>query len=66
MKEKTANALRVITRPIRGLIDFIFYKLYFSFKNNYDILTPFKNQDLLIVGNGPSLKKTPLSAASLA
>lgn len=61
MKEKTANALRVITKPIRILIDFIFYKLYFSFKNNYDILTPLKNQDLLIVGNGPSLKKTPLS-----
>ena len=65
MKEKAINFLRVFTKPFRIIADFILFKVYFNFKNNYKILEPFKHQEVLIVGNGPSLKKTPLSKINM-
>lgn len=65
MKEKAINLFRVFTKPFRILADFFLFKAYFNLKNNYKILDPFRNQDVLIVGNGPSLKKTPLSKINM-
>lgn len=61
MTEKAINFFRVFTKPFRIIVDIILFRGYFNFKNNYKILDPFKDQDILIVGNGPSLKQTPLA-----
>ena len=61
MIEKAINFFRVFTKPFRIIVDIILFRGYFNFKNNYKILDPFKYQDILIVGNGPSLKQTPLA-----
>jgi hypothetical protein len=65
MKEKAINFFRVFTKPFRIIADIILFKVYFNLKNNYKILEPFSHQDVLIVGNGPSLKKTPLSKINM-
>jgi len=65
MKEKAINFFRFFTKPFRIIVDFILFKAYFDLKNNYTILEPFRHQDVLIVGNGPSLKKTPLSKINM-
>ena len=61
MTEKAINFFRVFTKPFRIIVDIILFRGYFNFKNNYKILDPFKDQDILIVGNGPSLNQTPLA-----
>ena len=65
MSEKAINFFRVFTKPFRIIADIILFKVYFNLKNNYKILEPFCHQDVLIVGNGPSLKKTPLSKINM-
>lgn len=52
------------TFKLRILFDkFLF--LFLSQRNNWNLLDEFKNRDILIVGNGPSLNQTPLSDIKL-
>ena len=60
MKEKLVEILKVLTYYPRKFLDFLLYYLYFKNKNDWSILKPFSNKPVLIVGNGPSLNKTPL------
>jgi len=60
MKEKLLDTLRLATLYPRKILDLILYKAYFKNKNNWELLKKFTNQPVLIVGNGPSLNKTPL------
>ncbi len=60
MKEKTLDFLRTVTYYPRKLIDKSIYGLYLRRKNDWHILKKFTNKPVLIVGNGPSLNKTPL------
>ncbi len=61
MKEKIIDLLKVATYYPRRIIDTVLYLAYFRYKNKWDILSKFTNKPILIVGNGPSLNKTPLS-----
>jgi hypothetical protein len=60
MKEKSVEILKVLTYYPRKFLDFLLYHLYFNIKNDWSILKQFSNKPVLIVGNGPSLNKTPL------
>lgn len=60
MKEKLINLFRKATYYPRKIIDLIIYKLILNKTNNWFLLNQFKKKPVLIVGNGPSLKKTPL------
>ncbi|MDT0558064.1 6-hydroxymethylpterin diphosphokinase MptE-like protein [Ichthyenterobacterium sp. W332] len=60
MKEKILDLIRISTYYPRKILDFFLYYLYLKQKNNWDILSPFFNKPILVVGNGPSLNKTPL------
>lgn len=60
MKEKIIDLLKVATYYPRRILDICLYHLYFKYKNNWDILSKYVNKPVLIVGNGPSLNKTPL------
>lgn len=60
MKEKTLDLLRKTTYYPRKLLDICLYNLYLKRKNNWGLLKRFFNKPVLIVGNGPSLNKTPL------
>ena len=60
MKEKLVEILKVLTYYPRKFLDFLLYHLYFKNKNDWSILKQFSNKPVLIVGNGPSLNKTPL------
>ena len=62
MKEKFLDLLRITTSYPRKLIDYLLYHLYFKSRNNWDLLKQYANTDILVVGNGPSLNKTPLDA----
>jgi hypothetical protein len=59
-KEKVLDFLRKTTRYPRKYLDSCFYYFYFKNKNNWSILEKYKNKEVLVVGNGPSLNKTPL------
>jgi len=61
MKEKTLEFLKVATYYPRKLIDACLFHLFFKYRNNWDILEIYKKKPILIIGNGPSLNKTPLS-----
>lgn len=61
MKEKTLDLLKVWTYYPRRILDTLLYLLYFRYRNNWSILSKFTNKPILIVGNGPSLNKTPLA-----
>lgn len=60
MKERILDFLRITTYYPRKILDKILYQLYFRYKNNWHILDKYFNKPILIVGNGPSLNKTPL------
>lgn len=60
MKEKLVEILKVLTYYPRKGLDFLLFHAYFKNKNDWSILEHFFNKPLLIVGNGPSLNKTPL------
>jgi len=60
MKEKALDILRITTYYPRKLLDFILYYSYLKHKNNWHRLEDYFNKPVLIVGNGPSLNKTPL------
>lgn len=60
MKEKLLDTLRIVTIYPRKILDIFLYTVYLKKKNNWDLLKQFTNQPVLIVGNGPSLNKTPL------
>jgi hypothetical protein len=60
MKEKLVEILKILTYYPRKFLDFLLYHLYFKNKNDWSILKQFSNRPVLIVGNGPSLNKTPL------
>ena len=57
MKSKLLNLITTASYYPRLLLDAF---LFLFVKNDYSILDKFNNQDCLIVGNGPSLKKTSL------
>lgn len=57
MNSKILKILAQLSYYPRIVLDFI---LFLLIKNDYSILDKFNNQDCLIVGNGPSIKKTPL------
>lgn len=60
MKAFFLDVVRIITYYPRIFLDLALYKIYFKQKNNWEILEPYFNKPALIVGNGPSLNKTPL------
>jgi hypothetical protein len=60
MKEKTLDFLRISTYYPRKILDKVIYFFYLNKKNNWKILEQYSNKPILIVGNGPSLNKTPL------
>ncbi|MGB0879397.1 MAG: 6-hydroxymethylpterin diphosphokinase MptE-like protein [Polaribacter sp.] len=60
MKEKALEILKVITYYPRKFLDFFLYHLYLKKKNKWGILKKYTKKPILIVGNGPSLNKTPL------
>ena len=60
MKEKILDFLRIATYDPRKILDKCIYSLYLKKKNNWHILDKYANRPVLIVGNGPSLNKTPL------
>ena len=60
MKEKLINLLVSNTYSLRKLIDKVLFKTFLDKANNWHYLDKYKNQPLLIVGNGPSLNKTPI------
>lgn len=60
MREKLINAIRFMTYYPRKVLDWVLYHAFLSRSNRWDILNKYTNKPLLIVGNGPSLNKTPL------
>ena len=61
-KNKLANfktKLLLSTLPFRLWIDSIVYKIV-SRNNHWELLDEYKGKDVLVVGNGPSLRKTEL------
>ncbi|MEP5338908.1 MAG: 6-hydroxymethylpterin diphosphokinase MptE-like protein [Algibacter sp.] len=60
MKEKILDLLRITTYYPRKILDKIIYKFYLKNKNNWESLKKYTDKPILIVGNGPSLNKTPL------
>ncbi|MEH6536897.1 MAG: 6-hydroxymethylpterin diphosphokinase MptE-like protein [Psychroserpens sp.] len=60
MKEKILDLVRISTYYPRKILDILLYKLYLERRNNWNILDPYFKKPVLIVGNGPSLNKTPL------
>lgn len=60
-KEKILDLLKVASYYPRKFLDICLYYLYFKYKNNWGVLSKYANQPVLIVGNGPSLNKTPLN-----
>lgn len=61
MKERLIDFLKIVSYYPRRLLDTCLFHLYLNKKNNWELLQPFVNKDVLIVGNGPSLIRTPLS-----
>lgn len=57
MKSKIVDFFVKTSYYPRLVLDYI---ISFFITNDYTILDKFRNKDCLIVGNGPSLKKTPL------
>ena len=60
MKEKTLDFLRIISYYPRNFFDKLLFIFYLKNKNNWLILKDYFNKPIVIVGNGPSLNKTPL------
>lgn len=60
MKEKLLNFIRIATYYPRKILDVLIYNFYLRRKNNWEILNKFFKKHTIIVGNGPSLNKTPL------
>ncbi|MDA9339483.1 DUF115 domain-containing protein [Polaribacter sp.] len=60
MKEKILNFLRIVTHYPRRVLDVFLFVIYFKHRNNWAILNTYIGKPVLIVGNGPSLNKTPL------
>ncbi|MEL6919162.1 MAG: hypothetical protein AAFO99_15710, partial [Bacteroidota bacterium] len=60
MKEKIINILRIITFYPRKVLDKLLFLLYLSKSNKWPLLKGYFNKPILVVGNGPSLNKTPL------
>ncbi len=61
MKEKLLNPIRKITYYPRKALDALIYNFYLKRKNNWQLLQEYANKPVLVVGNGPSLNKTPLN-----
>lgn len=61
MKEKILDIIRVISFYPRKFLDSILFETYLKSKNNWELLKKYSNKPILIVGNGPSLNKTPLA-----
>lgn len=61
MKEKAIEFFRIATYYPRKLIDFCIYHLFFKHKNHWNILEKYANKAVFVIGNGPSLNKTPLN-----
>jgi hypothetical protein len=64
MKEKLIEILKVFSYYPRKIIDAMLFHFYFKNKNDWTLLKKFANKPVLIVGNGPSLNKTPLEKIS--
>ena len=64
MKGKLIATLKILTYYPRKLLDLILFHLYFKLRNDWTLIESFKHKPVLIVGNGPSLKKTPLDEIS--
>ena len=62
MKSKIMDVLTTISYYPRLLLDSI---LFLFVKNDYSLLDKFKDNDCLIVGNGPSLNKTELEKINM-
>ncbi len=62
MKGKITNILVRLSYYPRLIIDSLLFMLI---KNDYSLLDKFKDQDCLIVGNGPSLNITPLEKINM-
>lgn len=60
MKEKFLDILRISTYYPRKLFDYLLYSFYLKRNNNWDQLNSLRDRPVLVVGNGPSLNKTPL------
>lgn len=52
------------SRPLRLWIDSLVYK-FLNKKNHWEILDGLKGKDVLVVGNGPSLRKTELDRINM-
>ncbi len=61
MKEKTLEFLKEATYYPRKFVDACMFHLFFKYRNNWDILKKYTDKPVLVVGNGPSLNKTPLA-----
>lgn len=61
------NFTTIIVKKTKGIRDWFDRQLYKILKrrNHWEILDRFKNQDVLVVGNGPSLKKTELDKINM-
>ncbi|NNC51318.1 MAG: DUF115 domain-containing protein, partial [Flaviramulus sp.] len=64
MKEKLIDKIRIVTYYPRKLLDTLIFTFYLKRKNNWQQLDKYRNRPVLIVGNGPSLNKTPLDKVS--
>lgn len=60
MKEKVITFFKILSYYPRKILDFFIYNIYLNRKNDWSILDVFFDRPILIVGNGPSLNKTPL------
>jgi|TARA_B110001450_G_C17660150_1_gene496832 hypothetical protein len=60
MKEKLIEILKVLSYFPRKGVDFFLYHFYLEKHNDWSVLNKFFQKSVLIVGNGPSLNKTPL------
>lgn len=58
MKNKFIKLIITLTYLPRVIIDYLIFKIFI--KNNEELLSNFRNNKCLIVGNGPSLNETPL------
>ena len=65
MKEKIINIFRVITYYPRKIFDKLLFSFFLSGSNNWELLEEYFNGPILIVGNGPSLNKTPLDEVNM-
>ena len=61
MREKILDIVRKSTYLPRKVLDNLIFAWFLKRSNQWSILQPFFEKDILVVGNGPSLNQTPLS-----